>query len=253
MTRLARLTDDTTPADALQAYLLGAVPVHSIYTLMRRLAYEVSGCRSSGVLILCEHPPSASIGRSGSLGQLAIDPVEGPVAVRKRGWAIDWVAHGGRTMIHLPGQLAIYPVVALDYCGLSPARYLQRLHAVVREVLAQVAPAIELQSDDFGMLVSGRRLIAQGIAVRSGVASWGMTLNVNPDLESLAELRLPGDDAPMTSLERETRSPLRRAALRQKFVESFASMFGFSRTTVFHHHPLLTLGTYADAIADRTG
>lgn len=249
MTRLAQLTEDATPADALQAYLLGAVPVRSIYTLMRRLAYEVSGCRSSGVLVMCEHPPSVSVGRSGSLRQLALDPG----AIRNRGWNIDWVAHGGRTMIHRPGQLAVYPVIALDAHSLSPARYLQRLHAVVREVLAQVAPAIELQSDDFGMLVSGRRLVSQGIAVRSGVASWGLTLNVNPDLESLAALRHPDEPAPMTSLERETRSPLRRAALRQKFVEAFASAFGYSRTTVFHHHPLLSLGSLTDAISARTG
>src|SRR5205807_4726090 len=49
----------------LHAYLLGRIDFDTLLALQRQMVYGVTGDRSTGVLILCEHPPTVSIGRNG--------------------------------------------------------------------------------------------------------------------------------------------------------------------------------------------
>ena len=53
------------PARPLQVYLLGQVELDAALTLQRRFAYDVGDEGRIGSLLLCEHPTSVTIGRSG--------------------------------------------------------------------------------------------------------------------------------------------------------------------------------------------
>src|SRR5882757_3012289 len=107
----------------LQVYLLGVVEFESALVLQRRLAYQVAGERDGAVILLCEHPPLITVGRQGSRAHILCEPEE----LRAREWRVRWVNRGGGCVLHQPGQLVVYPIVALDRLGLSPAVYLQRL------------------------------------------------------------------------------------------------------------------------------
>ena len=48
-----------------------------------------------------------------------------------------WVNRGGGCVLHLPGQFALYPIVALDRVGLTPGAYLERLGLVVCDLLQE--------------------------------------------------------------------------------------------------------------------
>src|SRR6516165_4470029 len=125
--------DSSTPTaaaagdSAFQVYLLGTVDFETALALQRRLVYEVAGDRARAALVLCEHPPLITVGRQGSRAHLLCDPDE----LRARQWSVRWVNRGGGCLLHAPGQLAIYPVLALDRLRLSIPDYLDRLHAAL--------------------------------------------------------------------------------------------------------------------------
>jgi lipoyl(octanoyl) transferase len=230
----------------MRVYLLGSVDFEAMLRLQRRLVYEVAGDRSASALILCEHPPIITVGRDGSRAHIRYEPKE----LATRGWPIRWVNRGGGCLFHSAGQIAAYFLVALDRQKLDLQAYLDRLHGVVLDTLAAYDLTGETHTDRAGVYVGGRLIAHVGVAVRDWITYYGLTLNVSPDLEPFRRV-LTGDpdEPPMTSIERERRSQVRIAAVRQQLVESFASRFGFERISPFHFHPALSIPVASHAIA----
>src|SRR6266446_2379113 len=129
--RETRMLDRPQPNVTLDVYLFDAVDFTTWLGLQRRLVFDVSGDRGRAVLVLCEHPPVISVGRQGSRDQIHFEPRE----LMLRGWSVRWVNRGGGCVLHLPGQLAIYPILPLNRLGLGVQAYLDRLHEVLVAVL----------------------------------------------------------------------------------------------------------------------
>ncbi len=233
---------------ALQVYLLGAVDFEAALALQRRLVYEVAGDRKRAALILCEHPPLITVGRQGSWAHILCEPEE----LRARRWQVRWVNRGGGCFLHTPGQLAVYPILALDAFALSVQAYLDRLHAALLAVLADFSVEGSTRPGKPGVWAGGRLLASVGISVRDYVAYYGAALNVNPALMAYRLVRCGGaGEEPMTSLERERRGPVRPAHVRERLVEHFAARFPFARTVFFSDHPSLSRKARSDALAPR--
>ena len=218
---------------ALQAYLLGCLGFDTLLALQRRLVYDVAGDRDSGALIACDHPSGITVGREGSRRHIR----PSPELLHVRGWPVRWVSRGGGVMLHQPGQVACYPVVALDRLGLTPAAYLAQLRGIVIELAREYDITAEADSARSGVTVAGRWLAHVGVAVRDWVSGFGIVLNVDPDLEPFRDVQCDGDPTPMTSLQRETPSRVRIPAVRQRLVELVAARFGFDRVSLFHIPP----------------
>jgi lipoyl(octanoyl) transferase len=233
---------------ALQAYLLGPVEFEAALTLQRYLVYQVAGDRDGAALLCCEHPPLITVGRQGSRAHILCEPEE----LRARRWQVRWVNRGGGCVLHLPGQLAVYPILPLDRLGLGIQAYLDRLQDVFRALLDDFSIPVQTRPGRPGLWVGGRPIAAVGVAVRQWVTYYGAVLNINPDLEPFRRVRcVGGAEEPMTSLERERRGPLRPALVRERFLEHFAERFGFDRTSLFFDHPALPRRTPSDAVANR--
>jgi lipoyl(octanoyl) transferase len=227
----------TTPAgSALRVYLLGVVEFEAALTLQRTLAFEATSHRDSAALVLCEHPPIVTVGRDGSPADIRCDFNE----LRLRGWQVRWVNRGGGSFLHLPGQLAIYPVLPLDWRHLGLADYLERLHHVVVAVLDDFGVRAATRPGQPGVWAGMRLIAGVGVAVRDWVAYYGAYLNINPDLLPFRIVRTgPNEHEPMTSLVRERRAPMRPALVRGRLLEHFTSAFPFARTALFSNHPCL--------------
>jgi len=229
----------------LQAYLLGMVDFETAVAFQRRLVYHVAGERSTAALILCEHPPLITVGRHGSRRQILAEPEQ----LRARQWRVRWVNRGGGCWLHLPGQLAIYPVLALDSLGLGLEAYLERLQGLLSAVLEDFGIRSQTRPDQPGLWVGPRLIAGIGVAVRDWVTYYGAVLNVHPDLEPFRLVRCGGSqDGLMTSLARERRAPLRPALVRERLLEHFVRAFGFERTALFSDHPSLSRKTSTDAL-----
>jgi lipoyl(octanoyl) transferase len=220
----------------LQVYMLGEVDFEAGLRLQRRLHYEISGDRKQTALILCEHPPLITVGRQGSRAHILCEAQE----LRARRWRVRWVNRGGGTLLHVPGQLALYPIVPLERFGLGLDDYLQRLVAVGLALLADFDIEGAIHPEIPGIQVGGRLIAAAGVAVRDWVATFGLYLNINPALDLFRQVRWGGPhEAPMTSLERERRGRVRPALVRQRLVEHFANHFACGRQALFSDHPTL--------------
>jgi lipoyl(octanoyl) transferase len=221
---------------ALRVYLLGQVEFEAALNLQRLLAYQVSGERDSAALVLCEHPPIITVGRDGSPADVRCDLDE----LRLRRWPLRWVNRGGGSFLHVPGQLAIYPILSLDWFGWGLANYLDRLQRVLVAVLEDFSVPAVTQPGRPGVWVGPRLIGGVGVAVRDWVAYFGAVLNINPDLHHFRMVRTgPHDREPMTSLARERRGPLHPALVRQRVLEHFTAIFPFERTALFSSHPSL--------------
>jgi len=220
---------------ALQVYLLGEVDFEAGLRFQRRLHFEVSGDRSRGALVLCEHPPLLTVGRQGSRAHIRAEPEE----LRARQWRVRWLNRGGGTWLHLPGQLAVYPIVPLDRLGLGVEEYLHRLQRVIMDVLADFSIAGSAPPDRAGVFVGSQLLAPVGVAVRDWVSYYGFCLNVNPPLFPFRLVRSGLGEESVTSMERERRGRLRPALVRQLVIEHFARQFGCTRTVFFSSHPSL--------------
>ena len=229
--------EQTTPrGSALRVYLLGVVEFEAALTLQRTLAFEASGQRDSAALVLCEHPPIITVGRDGSPADIRCDFEE----LRARRWPLRWVNRGGGTLLHLPGQLAIYPILPLDWRGLGLADYLERLQRILVSVLDDFTVRAETMPDQPGVWAGRRPIAGVGVAVCDWVAYFGAYLNVNPDLLPFRIIRGKAQEQePMTSLVRERRGPVRPALVREQLLERFRAAFPFDRTALFSHHPCL--------------
>jgi lipoyl(octanoyl) transferase len=232
---------------ALQAYLLGTVEFGAALALQRQLAYHVAGDRERAALVLCEHPPTITVGRQGSRAHILYEPEE-LAALR---WPVRWVNRGGGCVLHLPGQMAVYPILALDRLGLGLADYLDRLRRVLIDVLADFSVPAAAGPDAASVYAGARPVAHLGVAVRDWVSYYGAAFNVHPDLEPLRQVRTGPGAPPMTSLERERRGPLRAALVRERLLEHFAARFGFGRLSLFFHHPALGARAGSGAVTTR--
>jgi lipoyl(octanoyl) transferase len=230
----------------LQVYLLGSVDFEAALALQRRLVFDVAGNRSTAALILCEHPPLITVGRQGSWAHILCDRDE----LRARGWRVRWVNRGGGCVLHTPGQMAIYPVLALDRFGLGVQDYLDRLQAVAIALLDEFGIQGETHPGQPGVWVARRPIAGVGVAIRDWVTYYGAFLNVNPDLQPFRFVQMAGSAGrTVTSIERERHGPLRSAFARERLVEQFSDRFHFARTSLFFDHPLLERKAPSDALA----
>jgi lipoate-protein ligase B len=158
------------------------------------------------------------------------------------------VNRGGGCVLHAPGQLVGYSVLALDALSLNVQQYLDRLHALLQQVFVDLDVPAEIRPGHSGLWVGQRRLAHVGVAVRDWVSSFGFAVNVQPDLALFQKVQCDGDTRPMTSITRERRLPIRPATVRQRLLEGFASALAFDRVSLFHAHPTLNAKAATHAV-----
>jgi lipoyl(octanoyl) transferase len=228
---LVELPKADTDGTTLQVYLLGQVDFAAALRLQRRLHFEVTGDRASAALIVCEHPPTISVGRQGSRSHIRLDTD----AVDLRGWPIRWVNRGGGCVLHVPGQLAFYSILPLDRLGLGIAEYISVLGETIRDLLDDFT--VRSAARGAGVWAGGRCAAVIGVSVRDWVTSYGAYINVHPPLDFFRHVCLDGET--MTSLERERGGPVRPSLVRERLVEHFRTRFGFTKAICFTEHPAL--------------
>lgn len=218
---------------ALQVYLLGSVDFEAMLRFQRRLHFEVCDQRIAAALVVCEHPPTISVGRLGSHAHIHGD-LEAPA------YPLHWVNRGGGCILHMPGQLAVYPILPLDRLGLDVAGYLQLLGQACLALISDFSLRTVPHADATGVWVGDRLLAVLGVAVRDWVSSFGAYINIQPDMDAYRLVQtVPANRDAMTSLECERRGPVRPALVRQRLVEHFQMAFGFARVALFSDHPAL--------------
>ena len=198
---------------------LGTLPYAEALALQRAVAKaRISGAFDEDLLLLVEHPPVVTLGRSSKSQHL----LASPALLQARGVELHEVERGGDVTFHGPGQLVGYPIVDLK-------RHKQDLHWFLRQVEESLIRAIEplgimaeRRAGLTGVWTGGRKIASIGVHARDWVTWHGFALNVTTDL-SYFDLMVPCGIAAveMTSISGERRR-MRGAANREWMTDEVA-------------------------------
>ena len=182
---------------------LGAMPYAEALELQRSVARDrISGAIPEDVLLLVEHPPVVTLGRSSKEKNL----ISSPQFLASKGVELFEVERGGDVTFHGPGQLVGYPVIDLK-------RHKQDLHWFLRQVeealirtLSRYGIPGERSTGYTGVWTQSRKIASIGVHARDWVTWHGFALNVITDL-SFFDLIVPCgiQDVEMTSILKEIR------------------------------------------------
>lgn len=219
----------------VRAQWLGNVDYDEAWELQRQLVAAVHSGDCSDQLLLLEHPPVYTLGRSGSEEHILFDADQ----LQARNISVKWVDRGGDITYHGPGQLVGYPI--LDLKRVYGARGYARpdLHLYLREVEETLIVALAefgIQGWRYegytGVWVDGAegplKIAAIGIKVSSkGISSHGFALNVDPNLEHFGGIVPCGiHEHGVTSMSWQLRRPLAIEELFSPVCKAFSRVFG---------------------------
>ncbi|MEO2033430.1 MAG: hypothetical protein ABGZ35_15240 [Planctomycetaceae bacterium] len=237
-----------TPTTA-EVRLLGRVDVLSVLALQKLMAHEVrQQGRINAAVLICEHPAAITTGTDGSLLELPIERRE----LESRLLDVHRVKRDGHAILHQPGQLAAYVVVALDECGLSEAEYRWGLQeAVIRT--CQDSNVRAHRTDDRCGVFGRHGLVCEiGIHVHQGVTSFGAYLNVCCRLDEARSLGRGLLDQRISSLDAERVRPSVMAQVRSSLIQHLCEQIGYPEYHIHTGHPFLrrTRKLVHDRVAD---
>ncbi len=189
---------------------LGTVPYGRALELQKQAVEECRAGRAGDRLMLLEHPPVVTFGRSARAENLRVSASE----LQQRGIELQHVSRGGDVTYHGPGQLVGYPIVDLGRRGERDVlAWLRRIEGCLIEALATLGlPAMRVEGRT-GVFVAGarppRKIASIGVGVRGWVTWHGFALNVTLDPAAFDVIVPCGlHDVEMTNLAQEAgRSP----------------------------------------------
>ena len=180
---------------------LGRVPYAEALELQRSIARDrISGAISQDVLLLMEHPPVVTLGRSTKEKNLTASPE----FLESRGVELFEVERGGDVTFHGPGQLVGYPIIDLKRHRQDLHWYLRSLELALINSLADYGIPGERNTSFTGVWTRGKKIASIGVHARDWVTWHGFALNVTTEL-SYFNLIVPCgiDGVVMTSIARE--------------------------------------------------
>jgi len=210
----------TASESPLRVDWLGSVPYGEALELQRE-ALEARIAREQGDrLLLLEHPPVITLGRSARNENLLVPPDE----LARRGIELHRVARGGDVTYHAPGQLVGYPIIDLKARGTPDVHaYLRTLELGLIEAAKTMGVAARRVEGRTGVFIDSartsdpsadpnaapdRKLASIGVGLRRWVTQHGFALNVTLDLAGFEAIVPCGlSDVAMTSLAVELESP----------------------------------------------
>ncbi|MGC9325780.1 MAG: lipoyl(octanoyl) transferase LipB [Desulfomonilia bacterium] len=126
------------------------------------------------VILLLEHTPIITIGRSGTEQDLLVSEDE----LAKRHIPVKHLGRGGKITCHYPGQFVAYPIMDLKAYSLDIPEFVYNLEEVILATLADFGVIGERIEKLRGIFVNGNKIAAIGVEIRQGVSMHGISLNV---------------------------------------------------------------------------
>lgn len=183
-------------------------------------------------LILCEHYPVYTLGKSGDEKHLLLSPEE----CEKRGIEYHKINRGGDITYHGPGQITGYPILDLDQVYTDVHRYVRELEESIIRTLSRFGikgsriegyTGVWVKADQPGD--QNRKICAIGVHLSRWVTLHGFALNVNTDLsffDNIIPCGIADDDKTVTSMQKELGRALDMDEVKKIFKEEFAAVFG---------------------------
>jgi lipoyl(octanoyl) transferase len=189
-----------------------------------QLEKKANSEETENTLILLQHTPVYTLGKSGDISNLKV-PIE------ETGAEFYHTKRGGDITFHGPGQLVVYPIFDIENFGISVREYVAKLEQCVIECIAEYGLKGERIEDASGVWLDAgnkkaRKICAVGLKVSRGISMHGLAFNINTDLSYFDHIVPCGlDDKSVTSLEKELGKKLDFFEVQKKLIAQFEKHF----------------------------
>lgn len=195
--------------------------------LQQALVVERSEDRQLDTLILTEHEPVLTLGRTTKPEHWEPHWTE----LESQGIHLHQTNRGGSVTYHGPGQIIGYPVLRLrNFCP-GPKVYVEKLEEVLIGTLAEWG-IVGCRHDSFrGVWINTQKghlekIASIGVRISRGITMHGFALNVNVNLQPFALLSPCGiEHCVMTSMEETLDQQVDAAHVREQVATHFAHVF----------------------------
>jgi lipoic acid synthetase len=214
-------------------YKLGLIEYQEAYELQKKFWAEKVAGKEEDTLLLLEHTPTLTLGKSGKLKNLLVERNE----LAGKGISLFFTDRGGDITYHGPGQLVVYPIIDLRKRGKDIHRYMYELQEAVIETLADFSIGGERDKKHVGVWVGRDKICAMGVAVRKWITLHGLALNVDPDLDSFSLITPCGIvGRGVTSMARLRENPPSLEEVIDRFTAHFSRVFSMTLEQGFIDH-----------------
>ena len=189
-----------------------------------QLEKKANSEETENTLILLQHTPVYTLGKSGDISNLKV-PIE------ETGAEFYQTKRGGDITFHGPGQLVVYPIFDIENFGISVREYVAKLEQCVIECIAEYGLKGERIEDASGVWLDAgnkkaRKICAVGLKVSRGISMHGLAFNIHTDLSYFDHIVPCGlDDKSVTSLEKELGKKLDFFEVQKKLIAQFEKHF----------------------------
>jgi len=179
---------------------LGTIDYAEAHRLQKELQRKRVGGEIGDIVLLLEHPPVLTMGRSAKAQHV----VAAPGLLESRGIQVHEVGRGGDVTYHGPGQLVAYPIIDLKPNRKDVRKYVASLEETMIRTCAGFGLAAGRVEGLNGAWIGDRKVGAVGVRISRWVTMHGLALNVNSDLREFEMIVPCGiQDKGVTSLSAE--------------------------------------------------
>lgn len=201
---------------------LGMVEYGRAYELQKRLHALRVRQEIGDVLLLLEHTPTLTLGKSGSVKNVLASP--GRLA--QLGISLFFIERGGDVTYHGPGQLVGYPIMDLRKRGRDIYRFVTDLEEVMIRTARDFSVEAGRDPGHRGVWVESAELGAIGLSVRRWVTMHGFAFNVTTNLDHFTVINPCGFvDRQATSLAALLSRHISMEPVRERLQYHFSAVF----------------------------
>ncbi len=210
------------PRDVCVVCPMGLVEYSETWELQKRLhASRVAG-QIPDILLLLEHTPTLTIGKSGSLANVLASREK----LAECGISLFLIERGGDVTYHGPGQIVGYPIMDLRNRGKDIYRFVTDLEEVMIRAARDFSVQAARDESHRGAWVGDGELGAIGISVRRWVTMHGFALNVSTNLHDFSMINPCGfTDRKATSMAELLKGDIELAAVTERLLAHFGDVF----------------------------
>ncbi|OGC77367.1 MAG: lipoyl(octanoyl) transferase [candidate division Zixibacteria bacterium RBG_16_40_9] len=174
------------------------------------------------ILLLVEHNPVITLGRSSHLENILLDKRQ----LEKLNIQLHYIERGGDVTYHGPGQLVAYPIFDLNYYKQDTHLFLRLLEEVIIKTVESYHLKAERVKGLTGVWVQGKKVASIGVAAKKWITFHGLAINVNTDLKNFSYIHPCGMlDKEVTSLAELLRKKIEPQKVKDKIVNHFGEVF----------------------------
>jgi lipoyl(octanoyl) transferase len=228
---------------------VGTMAFGECWELQQQLFKGAIATKSEGeeprhTIILVEHPPVYTLGKSGKDSNLLV----AEEFLKSIGAEFFHIDRGGDITFHGPGQIVGYPILDLAQLGIGLKDYIDAIEGAVIDTMAEWGIACQRVEGASGVWIveSGRpmrKICAVGVKSSRWVTMHGFALNVNTDLKYFGFINPCGfTDRTATSMEQELGAKLDLGVVKERLISHLTRKLNINKINTKRLCQLISVG-----------